>query len=38
MVRQTVVDFDVENNGKDPKFEFGDEVRVSKCKNVFEKV
>ena len=38
MLRQAVIDFDIKNNDKDPKFEVGDEVRIPKCKNVFEKV
>ena len=29
------IDFDVENNDKDAKFEVGDHVRVSKYKNIF---
>ena len=33
----TYIDFGVENNKKDPKFEVGDHVRISKCKNFFEK-
>ena len=28
---------DIENNDKDPKFEVGDHVRISKCKNIFLK-
>ena len=28
----TYIDFDVENNGKNPKFKVGDHVRISKCK------
>ena len=33
----TYIDFDVENNDEDPKFVFGDYVRMSKYKNVFAK-
>lgn len=29
--------FNVENNNKDPEFEVDDNVRISKCKNIFEK-
>ena len=29
--------FNVENNDKDPKFEVGDHVRISKYKNIFAK-
>ena len=32
----TCIDFNKENNKKDPKFEVGDHVRISKFKNVFE--
>ena len=28
-------DFGVENNDKDPKFEYGDHWKISKCKNIF---
>ena len=31
----TYFDFEVENNGKDPKFEIGDYLRISKHKNFF---
>ena len=31
------MDCDVENNDKDPKFKFGNPVRISKCENIFEK-
>ena len=31
------IDFDVENNDKDPKFKTGDHVRISKHKNIFDK-
>ena len=34
----TYVDFDIENNEKDPKFEAGDHVRISKYKNIFAKI
>ena len=27
--------FGVENNDKDPKFEYGDHWKISKCKNIF---
>ena len=30
----TYIDFNVENNDEDPKFEVGDHVRVSKYKNI----
>ena len=33
----TYIDFNVENNKKDPKSELSDHVRISKCKNIFEK-
>ena len=33
----TYIDFGIENNDKDPKFEFGDHVRISKYKNIFAK-
>ena len=33
----TYIDFDVENNDKDPKFEVGDHVRISKYQNIFAK-
>ena len=31
------IEFGVENNNKNPKFEVGDHVRISKCKNIFAK-
>ena len=31
------IEFGVENNNKNPKFEVGDHVRMSKCKNIFAK-
>ena len=31
------IDFNVENNNKNPKFNIGDHVRISKCKNIFGK-
>ena len=31
----TYIDFDKENDKKDPKFEVGDHVRISKYKNIF---
>ena len=34
----TRIDFDVENNDKDPKFKVGDHVRISTYKNIFAKV
>ena len=30
-------EYNVDSNGKDPKFEIGDDVRISKYKNVFSK-
>ena len=33
----TYIDFDVENNDKDPKFEVSDHVRISKYQNIFAK-
>ena len=33
----TYIDFGTENNEKDPKFEIGDHVRISKYKNIFAK-
>ena len=33
----THIDFDVEKNDKDPIFKIGDDVRISKCKIIFEK-
>ena len=33
----TYTDFGKENNDKDPKFQIGDHVRISKYENVFEK-
>ena len=33
----TYFDFEVENNDKNPKFKDSDCVRISKCKNIFEK-
>ena len=33
----TYIDFGVENNGKDRKFKFSDQVRISKYKNIFGK-
>ena len=34
----TYIDFAIENNGKYPKFEVGDHVRILKYKNIFAKV
>ena len=33
----TYITFGIENNEKEPKFEVGDHVRISKCINVFVK-
>ena len=33
----TCIDFHVENNDKDPKFKFGDQVRISKVKHIYVK-
>ena len=33
----TYIDFDVENNDEDPKFEVGDLLRISQYKNIFAK-
>ena len=33
----TYIDFDVENNDKDPKFKVCDHVRISKYKNIYVK-
>ena len=33
----TCIDFDVEDNGKDPNFEVGDHVRISKYRNISPK-
>ena len=33
----TYIDFDIENNDKDPKFEVSDHVRISKYQNIFAK-
>ena len=33
----TYINIDKEVNDKDPKFKFGDHVRISKCKNIFAK-
>ena len=33
----TYIDFQKEVNNKDPKFKFGDHVRISKYKNIFAK-
>ena len=30
------IDFDVENNEKDPRFKVGDHMRISKCKNIYK--
>ena len=30
-------DHGIEHNNKDPKVKVGDHVRISKCKNIFEK-
>ena len=32
----TYIDFGKESNDKDPKFQVGDHVRISKCKSIFE--
>ena len=34
----TYIAFDVENNDKDLKFKIGDHVRISKYKNILQKV
>ena len=34
----TYIDFNKENNNKDPKFNVGGHVRLSKYKNIFAKV
>ena len=34
----TYIDFGIENNDKDPKFEVGDHVLISKHRNIFAKV
>ena len=34
----TYIDFGVENNEKNPKFQVDDHVRISKYKTIFEKV
>ena len=34
----TYIDFNVENNDADPKFEVSDHVKISKYKKLFEKV
>ena len=31
----TYIDFNAENNAKDPELEFGDHVRISKYKSIF---
>ena len=31
----TYIDFGIENNEKNPKFQVGDQVRMSKYKNIF---
>ena len=33
----TYIDFNEENNKESPKFKVDDHVRISKCKNIFEK-
>ena len=33
----TYIDFDIENNDKNPKFMVGDHVRISKYKNILQK-
>ena len=33
----TYISFVTENNDKDPKFKFGDHLRISKYKNIFAK-
>ena len=33
----TYISFGTENNDKDPKFKFGDHLRISKYKNIFAK-
>ena len=33
----TYIDFDIENNDKNPKFMVGDQVRISKYKNILQK-
>ena len=33
----TYIDFNVQSNGKDPKLEVGDHVRISKYKSIFAK-
>ena len=37
VISGTYIDFDVENNDKDSKFNVGDLVRISKYKNIFAK-
>ena len=32
------IDFNKENNKEGPKFKVGDQIRISKCKNIFAKV
>ena len=34
---RTYIDSSKENNEKDPKFKFGDVIRISKCENIFAK-
>ena len=34
----TCIDFNKENNKEDPKFKVGDNVRISKYKNIFAKI
>ena len=36
--QSTYIDFDNTNNKEDPKFKVGDQVRISKFKNIFAKV
>ena len=33
----TYIDFNKENSKEDPKFKFDDQVRISKCKDIFTK-
>ena len=33
----TYIDFDVENNNKNPKFKVSDHIKISKYKNIFTK-
>ena len=37
VISNTYMESSKEINNKDPKFKFGDTVRISKCKNIFAK-